>query len=311
MTRLPAPRASHMSTLEWSIMILLGALWGSSFLFNKIALRELPHFSLVCVRLMLATAFLFLMARAFGHSMRQSWNTWRGLAIMGLLNNFLTFNFTTYGQTYINAGLAAILAASAPLFVVLLAHVFTHDEKMTRRKVAGVLAGMAGVAVIMGPDVLRGIGANITAQLAMLVSATAMASAGIFGRRLKAVPPVVSAAGQAACSMLLMIPIALIFDRPWELAMPGAATWGSIAGLAIIGSGISYVLYFRLLATVGATNVILVNLLTPVSAILLGVLFLGEQVEPRHLAGMLMIAAGLAAIDGRVLTWLRARVASA
>ncbi len=311
MTRLHAPRASHMSALEWSIMILLGTLWGSSFLFNKIALRELPHFSLVCVRLILATAFLVLMVHAFGHSMRQSWRTWRGIAMMGLVNNFVTFNFTTYGQTYISAGLAAILAASAPLFVVVLAHVFTHDEKMTRRKVAGVLAGVAGVAVIMGPDALRGIGDHVTAQLAVLVSAAAMATAGIIGRRLKDIPPVVSAAGQAATSMVLMIPLALIHDHPWELAMPGAATWWSIAGLAVIGSGISYVLYFRLLASVGSTNVILVNLLTPVSAILLGVLFVGETVEPRHLAGMLMIAAGLAAIDGRVLTWLRARVAGA
>ena len=311
MAGLHTPRASHMSLVEWSLMILLGALWGSSFLFNKIALRELPHFSLVCLRLILATAFLFLLTRAFGHSMRQSWRTWRGLVMMGVLNNFLTFNFTTYGQTYISAGLAAILAASAPLFVVVLAHVFTHDEKMTRRKVAGVAAGIAGVAIIMGPDALRGIGDHVAAQFAILVSAAAMASAGIFGRRLKEVPPVVSATGQAACSMLLMIPVALFFDRPWELAMPGATTWACVAGLAIIGSGISYVLYFRLLASVGATNVILVNLLTPVSAILLGVAFAGEHVEPRYLAGMLMIAAGLAAIDGRVLTWLRTRIAGA
>ena len=299
-----------MNALEWSLLILLAALWGSSFLFTKIALRELPHFSLVCMRLILATVFLFLMARAFGHSMRRSWRTWRGLAIMGFLNNFITFNFTTYGQTYIASGLSAILAASAPLFVVLLAHVFTHDEKMTGRKVAGVLAGITGVAIIMGPDALRGIGEHVTAQLAILVSAAAMASAGIFGRRLRDVPPVVSAAGQAACSMVLMIPVALVFDRPWELAMPGAATWASVAGLAFIGSGISYVLYFRLLATAGATNVILVNVLTPVSAILLGVLFAGEHVEARHMAGMLMIATGLAVIDGRVLAWLRVHAAS-
>ncbi|MBM3344983.1 MAG: EamA family transporter [Betaproteobacteria bacterium] len=297
-----------MSALEWSLLILLGALWGSSFLFNKIALRELPHFSLVCVRLMLATTFLFLWARASGFPIRRSWRTWRDLAIMGFLNNFLTFNFTTYGQTHINAGLAAIIAASAPLFVVLLSHFLTHDEKMTRRKVAGVMAGIAGVAVIMGLDAIRGIGAHVWAQFAVLCSAVAMASAGIFGRRLKNVPPVVSAGGQAACSMLLMIPIAIIVDRPWELTMPGAATWGSIAGLAIIGSGVSYVLFFRLLATVGATNVILVNVLTPVSAVLLGVLFLGEHIELRHLAGMLMIAAGLATIDGRVLRWLLTRV---
>ena len=172
-----------------------------------------------------------------------------------------------------------------------------------------MLAGIAGVAVIMGLDALRGIGDHVLAQFAVLVSAISMACASIFGRRLREIPPVVSAGGQAACSMLLMIPIALIADRPWELAMPGAATWGSIAGLAVIGSGISYVLYFRLLATVGATNVITVNVLTPVSAIFLGVAFVGEHLEPRHFAGMLMIFTGLAIIDGRLLAWLRVRAA--
>jgi len=296
-----------MSSLEWALLVLLGAMWGSSFLFNNIALRELPHFTLVCIRVILATLLLGGMALALGHSLRLSWQTWRQLATMGLLNNFLPFNLTTYGQTYLTAGLSAILAASAPLFAVVLAHLFTRDEKMTVNKVGGVLAGLAGVAVIMGTAALQSVGTQFTAQLALLCSAVAMASAGIYGRRLRDVPPIVSAAGQVACTAVMMIPLALIADHPWELAPPGAATWACIAGLAVIGSGISYVLYFRILASAGATNVILVNLLIPVSAVLLGVAFLGEQIAPRHLAGMLMIAAGLAAIDGRILKRLRGR----
>jgi drug/metabolite transporter (DMT)-like permease len=165
--------------------------------------------------------------------------------------------------------------------------------------------------VIIGIDALRGSRAEVAGQVAVVLSSVAMASAGVFGRSLRDVPPLISAAGQAACSMLLMLPIALVVDRPWELAMPGAATWASVAGLAIIGSAISYVLYFRLLARVGANNVMLVNLLIPVSALILGAVFLGETVEPRHLAGMLMIALGLAVSDGRVLAWLRTRAAGA
>ena len=312
MTRPVDARASArapMVAIEWLLLIVLAGMWGSSFLFNKIALRELPHFTLVCIRLIFATTLLCGMAMALGHSLRLPARVWKRLALMGLLNNFLPFNFTTYGQSHIGAGLAAILAASAPLFVVVLAHFFTRDESMTVRKVGGVLAGMAGVAVIMGPAALHSLDSQLFAQLSLICSAMAIAIAGIYGRVLFGVPPIVSAAGQAACSMLMMIPVALIADRPWELAMPGAATWACVIGLASIGSGIAYVIFFHLLATAGATNVVLVNLLVPVSAVLLGVAFLGEHIEPRHFTGMLLITAGLAAIDGRAFTWLR-RIAS-
>jgi drug/metabolite transporter (DMT)-like permease len=298
-----------MVAVEWALLFILAAMWGSSFLFNKIALRELPHFTLVCIRLILATTFLSLAAIALGHSLRLSGRVWRQLALTGFLNNFLPFNFTTYGQSHIGAGLAAILAASAPLFVVVLAHFLTRDEPMTTRKVGGVLAGMAGVAIIMGAAALDRIDTQLSAQLSMVCSAFSIALAGIYGRVLFGVPPIVSAAGQAACSMLMMIPVSLIADHPWELAMPSPATWACVVGLAAIGSGIAYVIFFHLLASAGATNVVLVNLLVPVSAVMLGVVFLGEHIEPRHFAGMLLIAAGLAAIDGRVLTWLR-RIAS-
>lgn len=300
-----AEARAPMVAIEWVLLFVLAAMWGSSFLFNKIALRELPHFSLVCIRLIFATAFLSVLTLAFGHSLRLPARTWRRLALMGFLNNFLPYNFTTYGQSHIGAGLAAILAASAPLFVVVLAHFFTRDEPMTLRRIGGVLVGMVGVAVIMGPVAVSRIDSQLLAQASILCSAFAIALAGVYGRAFDGVPPMVSATGQAACSMLMMIPISLFADHPWTLAMPGPATWASVLGLAFIGAGIAYVIFFHLLASAGSTNVVLVNLLVPVSAVMFGVAFLDEKIETRHFAGMLLIAAGLAAIDGRVLSWLR------
>jgi drug/metabolite transporter (DMT)-like permease len=186
---------------------------------------------------------------------------------------------------------------------VVVAHVRTADEKMTGNRVVGVLVGLLGVGAIVGPDALERIGTGVLAQLAVLAAALAYAFAAVFGRRFRrmGLAPLTTATGQVIASTLMLLPVALLIDRPRTLAMPGATVWAAVLGLAALSTALGYVLYFRILATAGATNLLLVAFLVPVSAILLGSLFLGERLEPAHFVGMALIGTGLAAVDGRLL----------
>ncbi len=180
---------------------------------------------------------------------------------------------------------------------------------MTGNRLVGVVVGLAGVAVMVGPVVLAGLGADLLAQVAVLGAALSYAFAGIFGRRFRrlGVPPLATAAGQVTASTLMLLPIALVVDRPWTLPVPGAPVWGAVLGIAALSTALAYVLYFRILATAGATNLLLVTFLIPISAILLGALVLGEHLDGRHYLGMVFIGCGLAAIDGRLVQRVRAR----
>ena len=228
---------------------------------------------------------------------------------MGLLNNAIPFSLIVWGQTHIASGLAAILNASTPLFTVVAAHLLTFDERLTGKRLAGVLIGFAGVVTMIGPAALRGLGSDILAQVAILCAAVSYAGAGIFGRRFNrmGVPPLATATGQVTASTLVLLPVALVVDRPWTLAIPNATVWGAVLGLALLSTSLAYVLYFRILASAGATNLLLVTFLIPLSAILLGGLILGEHLAPRHDVGMALIGCGLAAIDGRLLRTGRLR----
>jgi len=228
---------------------------------------------------------------------------------MGALNNFIPFSLLNWGQLHIASGLAAILNAATPLFTILLAHFLTRDEKMTVNKVTGVLAGLVGVAVMIGLDALKGVSIGVLGELACIGAAISYAGAGIFGRRFRrmGLSPAVTAAGQLTASTLLMAPVAAYVDHPWTLPGIGAGALAALLALALLSTALAYIVYFRILATAGATNLLLVTLLLPVGAILLGTLFLDEAMAPRHFLGMGLIALGLAAIDGRPLAMLRRR----
>lgn len=296
-----------MSGADWVLLLVLGTLWGGSYLFGKVALAELPPFTVAVGRLGLAAVVLHVVAHVAGQRLPGSFRAWRAFWIMGLLNNVIPMSLILWGQTAISSGLAAILNASTPLFTVLLAHLFTRDERLTVHKISGVLFGLAGVAVMIGPDALGGLHRGFLAQLAMLGAAVSYACAGIFGRRFASTPPLVTATGQVTASGLTLLALSLAVDRPWLLPVPGARTWAAVAGLATLCTALAYVIYFRILATSGASNLLLVTLLMPVNAVLLGIALLGEHIEPRHLAGMALIAMGLAVIDGRLVAWLARR----
>lgn len=305
----PAPINRAMTPLEWGFLLALSVLWGGSFFFNGVALRAFPPLTLVVLRVGIAAVILFGVMRAMGVPVPRDGRVWAAFFGMGLLNNAIPFGLIVWGQTHIASGLASILNATTPLFTVVVAHCLTADEKMTAGRLAGVVLGLAGVVAMIGPTALAGIGLDVAAQGACLAAALSYAFAGVFGRRFRrmGVAPLATAAGQVTASTLMLLPLVALIDRPWTLAAPGLTAWSAILGLAALSTALAYVIYFRLLASAGATNLLLVTFLLPVSAILLGWLVLGERLDPRHFAGMALIGAGLAAIDGRLAAKLSSR----
>lgn len=283
------------------MLLALATVWGGSFFFNGIAVRELPVFTVVVSRVALAAIILLVLLRLRGERMPRGRRVWAAFFGMGLLNNAIPFSLIVWGQQHIASGVASILNASTPLFTVILAHFLTNDERMTGGKFAGVLIGLVGVAVMIGSDALRDLGVHVVAQFMCLAGAVSYAFAGIYGRRFRAmgISPMSTATGQVVASSLILLPLMMVVDQPWTLPVPSVTAIGALIGVAAISTALAYVLYFRILATAGATNLLLVTFLIPVSAILLGTLFLGEVLLPRHFAGMALIGAGLAAIDGR------------
>lgn len=292
-----------MGALDWATLIALSLLWGGSFFFNQVAVAEIPVFSVVVGRVALAAVILHAVVRLVGLAMPTDLKVWLAFLGMGLLNNAIPFSLIVWGQTQIGSGLASILNATTPLFGVLVAHRFTVDEKITPARLAGVLVGLAGVAVMLGVEALGTLGTSLAAQLACLSAAVSYAAAGVFGRRFRAlgVPPLATATGQVTASSVLLLPLMLAVDRPWQMDLPGGEALAALVGLAALSTALAYILYFRLLASAGATNLLLVTFLIPVSAIALGVLVLGERLLAVHLAGMALIGLGLALIDGRLV----------
>jgi drug/metabolite transporter (DMT)-like permease len=296
-----------MTALEWALLLGLSVLWACSFFFNAVALKEIPPLTVALLRVALAAAILLVALKAYEMKMPADPRIWAAFFGMGLLNNALPFGLIVWGQTHIASGLASILNATTPLATVLVAHFLTADEKMTGNRLAGVIVGLLGVVVMIGPEVLQGFGVNVAAQLACLAAALSYAFAGVFGRRFKrlGIAPMITATGQVIASTVILLPVALVVEQPWALVMPGLPAWGAIAGIALLSTALGYVIYFRILATAGATNLLLVTFLIPVSAILLGSLVLGERLDAKHFAGMALIGAGLLAIDGRMFALLR------
>jgi drug/metabolite transporter (DMT)-like permease len=296
-----------MTAEAWALLIALSVLWGGSFFFVGVAVQDLPPLTIVglrlgCAALALNAAVLFL-----GQNSPRWWRSVPQLATMGVLNNCIPFSLLVWGQTQITSGLASILNAFTPIATVLLAHVLTADERLTAPRLAGAGLGLAGTVVLVGSDAFAGMDASMSAQLACLGATVSYALASIYGRRFNSIglPPMEAATGQVSLAALILIPIAAVVEQPWTRPMPDFETWAALAGLAVLSTALAYVLYFRILALAGATNLMLVTLLVPVSAISLGSLFLGEVLEASQLLGFAMIGAGLACIDGRLLIRLR------
>ena len=291
---------------EWLMLVTLSLLWGGSFFFNGVAVAELPTLTIVLCRVGFAAMALFIFMKWAGLAMPMDRQIWRAFLWMGFLNNVIPFGLIVWAQVYVTSGYASIINATTPLFAVLVAHFATEDEALTLLKVAGIMLGFAGVALLVGPDAFAGMSFYLGAQLALLMATLSYGVAASYGCRFRqlGVSPIATATGQVTASTILLIPLVVVIDRPWLLPMPGSGVVLSLIGLALLSTAFAYFLYFRILETAGATNLSLVTLLVPVSAIAFGVFFLNEILLTRHLIGMMVIGLGLLAIDGRILQLL-------
>ncbi|MCY3755327.1 MAG: DMT family transporter [Alphaproteobacteria bacterium] len=300
-------RPPVLDMAAWGLLAALSLVWGGSFFFAEVALAALPPFTIVVARLALGAAGLWLLVCLTRATLPTGLRDWRDLAAMGLLNNAVPFSLIVWGQQWIDGGLASVLNATTPVFGVVAAHFLTRDEKLTANRLAGVAVGVAGVAVLVGPAAPDDSGGYIVGSAAVLAAAVSYAAAGLWGRRLRHLPPVSAAAGQVGCSTLIVLPLALLLERPWTLPAPPPEVWGALAGIGLLSTSLAYLLFFAILRRAGGSNVMLVTLMIPPSAVLLGLMFLGEEVGPGQLVGMALIAAALLAIDGRLLRAQRRR----
>ena len=285
---------------DWSLLAFLSVLWGGSFFFNGVVLRELPPLTLVFLRVALAALILLPLMRAYRLPFPQGISGWRPFFAVALFNNVLPFSLIVIGQTFIPSGLASILNATTPLFTVVVMAV-AGEEKLIVRRISGVIVGLIGVAILRGGalDLNSGQGIGI---LLCLAAAVSYGIAALVARRTLAdSPPLATATFQLMASSLMMAVVAGLMERPWHLPMPGLTTWLAVAGLAALSTALAYIVFFQVLRRSGATNVMLVTLLVPITAILLGAFVLGERIALREIVGALVIGSALLLIDGRVL----------
>jgi len=300
---------AQMNGSDWLLLLVLAVIWGAAFFFIGVAVRHVPPLTYVWLRLTIGAAALWSYMILRHEPVALPRQVWGSILLLAILNNALPFALFGWSQTHIASGLASILNATTPIWGVLVAHFLTHDERMSPRKLAGVLLGFGGVAAMIGPSLLSNIGSSGLAELACVAASLSYALAAVWARRFKrqGISPFSVTTGQLTAGALVMLPLSMIVDRPWTHAFPPATAWAAIAPLAIFCTALGYVLYFRLIEHAGATNALLVTLLVPPVAILLGATFLGETLAPQDFAGLGLIALGLAAIDGRLLSLLGRR----
>lgn len=300
MPAVPSPAPAPMTGRDWLILGVLSLLWGGSFLFGRVAVAEWPPFTIVFCRVAGGAIVLAIVARAMGLAFPRDRGLWGSFIVLALLSNVIPFSLIVYGQQQVGAGLASILNATTPLFALLVTHCMTEDEKLTPMRLAGVVGGFCGVTIMLGPSAVDGLSGPLLAQAAILMAACAYGWAVWYGRRLKKLNPIQAALGQLTAASGLMVPPMLLADRPWALPPLSGPAIGSLVGLAVLSTAVAYVLYFRLLARVGAGNSSLVTFLIPPSALLMGILFLDEHLTGWQVAGMAGIGLGLALVDGRL-----------
>jgi drug/metabolite transporter (DMT)-like permease len=289
-----------MSTRDWFLLGLLSLVWGSGFLFTRIAVRDIPPATLVEIRAAFSAIILLVLIRARGVPLPAwTWSVWRPFFVMGLLNMALPFTLNGWGLTRIDSSLAGILTATVPIFTVAFAHFATDDERFSAAKALGIALGMAGVVAIVGRNPGALTSGSGLATLAVLLSSMLYGASGVYGRSLRATPPLVLAWAQMCASTLLLLPLVVLVERPWR-----GAGWGSDAVLSAIvltlGTVAAYLLYFQILMQAGAVNASLVAYVIPVIAVLLGTVFLDERLQLQHIVGMVLIIGGMATLDGRL-----------
>jgi len=292
-----------MDRQDWCLLILLSILGGSTYFFAGVAVKELPPLTVVLVRVFLASLLLLPLFWYSGHSLPRSFSGWLPFMGMGLLNNVLPFGFIFAGQTLITVGLSSIINAMTPLFTVLVMAAFL-EERLTVSRAIGVLLGVVGVAVLQGFDGSL-IGSQTLGIILCMAGALSYGFAALWGRKfLTGVPALKSATCQLISSTLIIAVVVGVIDKPWTLPIPSVEVMFSLLALAVFGTAFGYIVFFRILVHAGASNAMLVTLLIPVTALILGNIFLDEVVQAKEIIGALIIGAGFLFIDGRVIHYL-------
>ena len=288
-----------MTLSQWLQLLLLALLWSIAYTFVGFALRELPPLTLVLCRLALAAAMLAVVVHAMALAWPRGPKEWAPFVVMSVFNNVIPFSLIARGQQDIASGLASVIIATTPLWTVVLTRVFRPAETIGAMRLAGLALGVAGVAVLFGPEAMAGRGTLFQGMVLVLVAAMSYGCAGVWGARFRDVPPILASCCQLVGSALILLPLSLIVDRPWNLPMPGLLTVSSIVALSVLSTVVAYIVFYRVLAAVGGTNVMLVTLIMPPLSIALGIALLAETFQPRYAAGAAIIALALVVIDGR------------
>jgi len=271
------------------LLLLLGAIWGSSFLFIKVVVGEVPVLTLVAWRLVFSSLLLWILLRILGQPIPRSRSVWASFAVMGLLGGVLPYALIAWGELHISSGLAALLQATMPLFTVLVAHFWSRDERMTPLRAVGVIIGFVGVGVLMLPELLQGVHATLLGQLAVVLASICYAGTSVYARRyLRGQPPLVSTMGQLTTGAVVALPLALMLERPFDLSpsLPALASW---LGLTLLGTVVAYVIYYTLIVRTSATLVSTVTYIVPVYGLILGALVLGESLTGNLLISLALI----------------------
>jgi drug/metabolite transporter (DMT)-like permease len=289
----PATRA------EWLIFLALGFMWGSSYLFIKLAVDSFGVFTLVALRLLIGAAFLWVVLRLTRTPLPGERRAYGHLLVMSVINIAIPFFLITWAEQSVDSALAAILNSTVPLFVIVIAPLFLHDEPIRLNGVLGLAIGFIGVVLIVSPGLAEAAG-TVPGQLALLGSSFSYAVGNVYARRnVRGLPPLIPAVFQVTFALLIVGTLALVLERPWETARPDAEAWFSVVWLGILGSGMAYLAYFRLLSRWGATRTSLVAYLLPVFGIVLGYLVLREPVNVTLIAGTALVIGGVALVNGR------------
>lgn len=277
------------------MLLALATLWGSSYTFIKVGVETIPPVTLIAVRTLIAATILVSVIKLRGLSLPRDASTWRKFLFQACLNSVVPFTLIAWAEQSVDAGLATILNSTTPIFTFLLAVIVVRHEAVTARKIFGVVAGLAGVCLIIGTEALSGFGDQLPAQFAILLASMAYAGAAIFGRNFKGLDPMMPAAGSMICGAIILIPVSLIVDRPWTLS-PSAASIGALLGLSVFSTALAFVIFFRLMQTLGSVGTTAQAYLRVPIGVGIGVVFLGETVTQTAGIGLVCVIAGVAAM---------------
>lgn len=282
-------------TTELLLLALLATLWGASYTFIKLGVATIPPVTFIAARTLIAALILLLLLRLRGLSLPRDAVTWKRFATQAALNSVLPFTLIAWAELTIDAGLAAILNSTTPIFTFLLTILITRHEPATLRKLFGVLAGLIGICLIIGVQALHGLGRELLAQFAMLIATVSYAGAAIFGRNFKDLDPMMPAAGSMLCGAAILIPLSLAVDQPWTLS-PSTSSLLALFGLAVFSTALAFCIFFRLVHTLGSVGTTAQAYLRVPIGVGIGALFLGERLTDTAWIGLVCVVAGVAAM---------------